>query len=1246
MESHRVKTVNTDKRSRKRLKFASAREKSKYATADIYRSYKRKLGTTSSSTSQREEAVHSNNNKLKRQKRISSTSSSSKSSTTTITSTTNDGRTSIVRSSSRKTKDKKEEEDAAEYDTIDDNNNLMETSLSSTTTTTTFFSDELDIAFDRNGSEIFQQFHRQIWKLCRSLPEILHHSNEIVDILLSYMLSPYDAPGTPTPITADGTSTSSSKENDTTKDDDDKKKTKSSSSSSSSSYSINHATMDILHLISVLARDLRHEIHPYVHTKIVPRIIYDMLNSPPPSATSATSTSKSSRSQQQQKGEGEDQTETQKQQQRQVIPLDITIVEAAFRTISYLFKYDTTTTSTIASTKAAAAAASKEHQQEEEKGNDATNIMEIMRKYYGPTLVHRRDIVRHLASETFAPVIRNMKSDTSRQRHLKRVLRALVMSSTSTTSTTSPVSSSTTMSKTQVDAIDGISKLIFQIIKGVRGKLHSKGIQTIRFLLEFLTQDKSVLVLDTTGSGNKDNNNNNNNNKNNNTAGHDMIYKVVSVVLYQTCRHIDHGNFVILFNEILDVLDKNIITKLFPSSNNADSPNGSAKKEKTKSTKNSSSSSSSAASDAAVVPLLDMMKLLAQTLSSSSHVDTLTHKSNENNINQLLNILEILCKKHMISTIQSKSNNNNQGNEDQGATLLSLFCDIWVSIHRVPKFDTYLQGFVSSILDTEMGNIKKKENARVEYEGIQKRALNLSQNLLPYLPQDMAAKSVATCLLSTAAKIVEYDTDASLHIVFTVASMRLQRGSSSASDSTNDEDEHDDLFFPENGAMCCISGPEKDALLKACLLNSDLDQLTRDGINKLGLALRCIPFIATIRQTKEDSKKALSYFKRMSKWIVGVLDGIPSCISKENENIKPIDLTIVTALALESLSRLALTVSGAMKDVSTVEKTLKRTILIAEKFLFSARDSIWAVKSVAAFIEALQAYKIPFSDNANQVFDGLAGNLRSSSHFLRMRTLQILASYPTKPFVTDHADLDLDGDLDEEPSATPGRDQVRSGPTGPCDILETLLQLESVPITLANERQLLSLVSRVEVLGRTGKLPVAYAEAAANHMIGMLHVKFSPLWAASARALGALAIGHEDSVWPTLEAQLAAVIERPPDQGLNEEVHSDTEQSSLDQHQLCINWETSVGMDSTLFRNNVSPEVEGKVSRYHATDGETVMESVWRVLEDNPQLLAKHSRVLVPVFIRFLHCQYYFFHSSDPDARELSLHEHVVGPLR
>ena len=55
MESY-TKSVNTDKRSRKRLKFASSKERSKRASADVYRSYKRKVGVTSAAT--REEIVH------------------------------------------------------------------------------------------------------------------------------------------------------------------------------------------------------------------------------------------------------------------------------------------------------------------------------------------------------------------------------------------------------------------------------------------------------------------------------------------------------------------------------------------------------------------------------------------------------------------------------------------------------------------------------------------------------------------------------------------------------------------------------------------------------------------------------------------------------------------------------------------------------------------------------------------------------------------------------------------------------------------------------------------------------------------------------------------------------------------------------------------------------------------------------------------------------------------------------------
>jgi U3 small nucleolar RNA-associated protein 20 len=245
----------------------------------------------------------------------------------------------------------------------------------------------------------------------------------------------------------------------------------------------------------------------------------------------------------------------------------------------------------------------------------------------------------------------------------------------------------------------------------------------------------------------------------------------------------------------------------------------------------------------------------------------------------------------------------------------------------------------------------------------------------------------------------------------------------------------------------------------------------------------------------------------------------------------------------------------------------------------------------------------------------------------------------------DHADLDLEGDLDEEPTSYQNetRGTGPSGFSGSCDIMETLLLLESAPVKLTNERFLNSLVSKIEVLGRTGRLPVVYAEAAANHMLGVFHVKLSPLWEGAARALGALATGHEDAVWPPLEAQLAAVMEKPPDRGFTQAMSRNEAISQSDHHQMCLNWEASKGADWAIFQCDptMELEVDGQLSRHSVTDDETVRESVWRVLECKPQLLATHSRVLVPVFLRFLRSQYFFFHSNDPDSRELRLEDHV-----
>jgi hypothetical protein len=149
------------------------------------------------------------------------------------------------------------------------------------------FAEELELANDRNGSALFAEFYREMWPLVRSAPELIHHSALVVDLLLAYMMSPesnpeekstgYDAPNGQQCI-----------------------------------YVPNHATTDILHLLAVLAKDIQREIHVYVYSKILPRIVTDVINPPPPPASSG----------------------------KQPIPVDVLIVETAFRTLSYIFQHD------------------------------------------------------------------------------------------------------------------------------------------------------------------------------------------------------------------------------------------------------------------------------------------------------------------------------------------------------------------------------------------------------------------------------------------------------------------------------------------------------------------------------------------------------------------------------------------------------------------------------------------------------------------------------------------------------------------------------------------------------------------------------------------------------------------------------------------------------------------------------------------------------------------------------------------
>lgn len=126
----------------------------------------------------------------------------------------------------------------------------------------------------------------------------------------------------------------------------------------------------------------------------------------------------------------------------------------------------------------------------------------------------------------------------------------------------------------------------------------------------------------------------------------------------------------------------------------------------------------------------------------------------------------------------------------------------------------------------------------------------------------------------------------------------------------------------------------------------------------------------------------------------------------------------------------------------------------------------------------------------------LEPNLASESGLLRLSTARVLACYD--PFRYDNGTSRAGGWV-------PGEQQHQEGL---CEFLEVVEALETLPISLAAERDIMWRLGQLEVMGRSDRLPRPYVRLMATHALGLLRVKFS-------------------GVWPRARAILAALCQRP-----------------------------------------------------------------------------------------------------------------------
>jgi hypothetical protein len=1027
MEKQHVKSFNVDEKGKNRFRFASSKQRSKKVSADVYRSYKRRFGVTSAA--EREESVH-------RPKR-------------------------------RKEGDAEEEEDD-------------EVAFNST------FEEELELANERNASALFGEFYRELWPLVRSVPELLHHSALVVDLILAYMMSPESSPM-------------------------EKTRTQESKEGQQCMYLVNHATTDMLHLLAVLAKDMQQEIHVYVYDKILPRIVMDLLNPPAPPVESG----------------------------KQAIPVDVLIVETAFRTLSYIFQHDAEMLVTESA----------------KKGEEP--CLEQIRKYYGPTLGHKREVVRRLAAETFAPLVRRIKTDGARKRHLKRTLRALTKIDSG--------SPSQTLKRAKADAIDGVSNLLFETAKGVSGRLHSKGTLIIRCVLDH------IVGLDQDFT--------------------DSMSVLTSQFLQKVYAHIRNG-IDRKFEEVGEEL-RRFMTRML---------------EKTPKNSKQLNDSAFVCSISIVQEVVEFRHGTFFAAGDEKDADT----ESERRLKRFIQVVGDLTEPERCGSMPLSSS----------TAVLKLFFVLWNRASKLTEEESFFEKRLSKMLQSSETR-KHDENSTLLTSVI-------VQTYLEACTEADAVRVAFPSILSSIANLVSVDADQAMNMMFRVVS-RVPLETEGQQD--------DDNIFPmasEKGGFSC-DRQACQKLLERCMVDKINAKSTCDieKLAQLSYSVRCIPFLCSIT----DGINGYESEKRTLTWM---LENIKILVEPGTDETSIYDRLVPAALLVEGFARVVSYIYERCK-ASWLKELVLRCRPMAWGLVLSCPGSLWAMKSAAALCEVLRVYEMPICDDSNIAFDNLVSNLRMESHFLRLYSLRILSTFPPRPYVVNHGDLDLSDDLDEEPGFVAPAELNQSGLSGRCDIINTLLKIESLPAGVDTERAIAGLLTRAEVIGKSGKLPIAYAEALANHMLGVFHVRFSSVWVGASRALRGLSLAHHTILCDTTGDALERLL--LPDAADTQ--HEEVAVPDLDHvtHQrLCAAWDSSHGRNASLFQMQIdSASEEGRVSPFLSTDRETVFQEVMKILEFVPEITAKHSRRIVPMFLNFLKTQYYCFHDKDPDARELQIDRFVEG---
>lgn len=246
-------------------------------------------------------------------------------------------------------------------------------------------------------------------------------------------------------------------------------------------------------------------------------------------------------------------------------------------------------------------------------------------------------------------------------------------------------------------------------------------------------------------------------------------------------------------------------------------------------------------------------------------------------------------------------------------------------------------------------------------------------------------------------------------------------------------------------------------------------------------------------------------------------------------------------------------------------------------------------------------------DALPHVVNALLATLRSPAHELRLVTLQLLARFQRLSF------LDSDnGSL-----------------SGPCDLPDICVNLElsCKNISVATEREVVRLVTRVKILCRSPQTPELYKKIAVNQLLGLYHVKFSTIWPHIADAVETAVRLHFNELWPCISAELLVASLR------HEDANGKQESDSTGTSDVVVEFERVCMLE------------QGRVPTSSATDAATHHSLLWKGLMKFTDLVEAKTKFMVPLFLTFLRDQYSAIYTDELDAKRLEDIDQALAKL-